>query len=94
MCRGTGRVTSKAVLMNSIERWLKSFRSDCNEFRLRLTAHPYIVPYLMEGTISRLSKLMIKYFVKIKIQHDDNIRIDDFRFYSYRRQKDITQEYM
>ncbi len=94
MCRGTGRVTSKAVLMNSIERWLKSFRSDSNEFRLRLTAHPYIIPYLMEGTISRLSKLMIKYFARIKIQQDDNIRIDDFRFYSYRRQKDITQEYL
>ncbi len=94
MCRGTGRVTSKAVLLNSIERWLKSFRSSSNEFRLRLTAHPYIVPYLTEGAISRLSKLMLKYFVKIKIQPDDNIRIDDFRFYSYRRQKDVTQEYL
>ncbi len=93
MCNGTGRVTSKVVLLNSIERWLKNFRSRSREFRLILQVHPNVAEYLTDGTISRLSRLMIKYFVKIKVQQSQHVQIDNFRFYSARRQKDITGEY-
>ena len=37
---------------------------------------------------------MLKYFVKIKLVLDEHIPIDQFKFESVRRQKDITQEYM
>ncbi len=93
MCQGTGRITSKAVVSNALERWLKNFRTNSREFRLVLHVHPHIATYLAEGTISRLSRMMIKYFVKVKLQQSDHMRIDDFRFYSVRNQKDITQDY-
>lgn len=93
-CQGTGRVISKGVLVNSIERWLKNFRTHSREFRITLVIHPHIANYLTEGTISKLSRLMIKYFVKIKVQQSNHIRIDEFKFYSQKHQKDITQEYM
>ena len=69
MCSGTGRIASKAVLLNSIERWLKNFRSKSKEFRVKLEVHPQVASYLSEGTISLLTRLMIKYFVKIGPQH-------------------------
>lgn len=94
VCLGSGRVASKAVLLNSIERWLKNFRANCREFRLILYVNPHIASYLTEGTISRLSKLMIKYFVKIKVQQSEHINIDHFKFYSVKREKDITQDYL
>lgn len=94
MCNGRGRVTSKFVLLNSIERWLKKFRSQSKEFRIVLKVHSHMANYLTEGTISRLAKLMIKYFVKIKIEQSDNIRIDDFHFISVKKQIDITNEYI
>jgi ribonuclease G len=94
MCQGTGRITSKSVIINAIERWLKNFRINSREFRLILHVHPHIATFLSEGTLSRASRLMIKYFVKIKIQQSDHLRIDDFRFFSVRNQKDITQDYM
>ncbi len=92
-CSGTGRVTSKAVLINSIERWLRNFRKSSREFRIQLTVNPNIAQYLTEGTISPLNKLMIKYFVKIKITQSDQMAIDKFRFFSERQQKDITNDF-
>lgn len=94
MCQGSGRVTSKGVVSNALERWLKNFRIHSREFRLILHVHPHLATYLTEGTISRLSRLMIKYFVKIKVQQSDVLKMDDFRFYSVRQQKDITQDYI
>ena len=93
MCQGTGKVTSKSVLTTAIERWLKNFRSNSREFRLILHVHPNLAEFLSEGTISKLSRMMIKYFVKIKLQQSNHIRIDEFKFYSVRQEKDITQEF-
>jgi ribonuclease G len=93
MCRGTGRITSKAVLMNDIERWLRSFRKKSREFRLVLHLHPSVAEYITEGAISILAKLMIKYFVKIKIKQTESVKVDEFKFYSIKQQKDITNDY-
>ncbi len=94
MCKGSGRIISKSIVSNAIERWLKNFRAHSKEFRLRLHVHPHIAEYLTEGTLSRLTKIMIKYFVKIKLKQSDHLRIDDFRFFSVKNQKDITQDYI
>ena len=94
VCNGTGRITSKVVLLNSIERWLKNFRIRSREFRLILHVSPHIAEYLTDGKISRLSRLMIKYFVKIKLQQSQNININSFRFVSVRQQKDITKDHL
>jgi ribonuclease G len=93
MCHGSGRIASKAVLLNSIERWLKNFRLKSKEFRLILYVHPHVAAYLAEGKISKLSRLMIKYFVKIKIQQSEHVHIDQFSFHSVRKQKDVTADY-
>jgi ribonuclease G len=94
MCSGSGRITSKVVLLNSIERWLKNFRQKSREFRITLMIHPNMAEYLTEGTISRISRIMIKYFVKIKIQQNINFSMDEFRFYSGKTEKDITKDFL
>lgn len=93
VCRGTGRITSKQVIINDIERWLGNFKKESNEFRLILTLHPAIADFITQGTLSTLSKLMIKYFVRIKLQQSDLLPLDNFKFFSVRQQKDITFEY-
>lgn len=94
VCHGTGRIASKSVLFNKIERWLKNFRIHSREFKINLYVHPHIASYLTEGALSRLSRLMIKYFIKIKLVQDENIPIDSFKIESARNKKDITQEYI
>lgn len=92
-CDGVGVVESKFMIINAIERWLKRFKSESREFRLILSVHPSVAHHLVQGTFSKLAKLMIKYFVKISIQPNEYLAMDEFQFFSIRRQKDITKDY-
>ncbi|MCX6154764.1 MAG: Rne/Rng family ribonuclease [Candidatus Kapabacteria bacterium] len=94
MCEGSGRVRSKTALLSLIERWLKNFRLHSREFRLILHIHPSMANFLNEGTISRLSRFMLKYFVKISIRQADDIPMGGFKFFSAKQQKDITKDYL
>ena len=94
-CKGNGIVQSKSTILRRIERWLGAFRAETREFRLTLTANPHVIEFMTEGdAMSRLTKLMLKYFVRIKVVPDDSLDMEDFRFFSIRRQADVTQEYM
>ena len=93
-CDGRGRIASKSVLVNMIERWLRSFRAKSREFRLLLIVHPIIASFLTEGTLPRVSRLMIKYFVKLKVQQSEHLQIDEFKIISMKTEKDITKDYI
>ena len=92
-CGGTGLIQSKTTTINNIERWIKRFKSESREFRLVLKVNPDVAEYLHRGTISRLTKIMFKFFVKIKLDTDPNIPVDDFRFISPKSGNDITDQY-
>lgn len=92
-CGGTGLVQSKTTTINEIERWIRRFKSESKEFRLILRVNPMIAEFLTKGTISRLTKIMFKFFVRIKVVPDSTIPIDEFKFFSVKRDKDITDEY-
>ncbi len=92
-CAGTGLVPSKTTIVNQIERWIRRFKSESREFRLILKVHPTIAAYLTEGRISRLKKIMLSFFVLIRLEADSSIAADEFRFISKKQNKDITEEY-
>lgn len=94
-CNGKGIVQSKSTIVRRIERWLSNFRSQSREFRLTLTASPHIIEYLTDGdSMSRLTKMMLRHFVRVKVVPDESLGMEQFRFYSIRRQEDVTEEYM
>ncbi|MGB2868449.1 MAG: Rne/Rng family ribonuclease [Bacteroidota bacterium] len=92
-CGGTGLVQSKTTTINQIERWIKRFKSESREFRLELRVNPSVSQYLAQGTISRLTKIQFKFFVKVKMIQDTTLLPDDFRFISQKQNKDITEQY-
>lgn len=92
-CEGSGKIPTSGFTLNRIENWLKSFKSQSREFRLLLKVHPTIANELIKGTISKLSKLMFRYFVRIKVLQDEELGLNDFKFFSVRNQKEITREY-
>jgi len=92
-CGGTGLVQSKTTTLNQIERWIRRFKSESREFRLQLHVNPNTAGYLTQGTISRLTKIMFKFFVKVKVVPDQALAMDDFRFISVKQNKDITEQY-
>jgi ribonuclease G len=93
MCAGTGLVQSKTSTMNQIERWIRRFKAEKREYRLELRVNPIIAEYLSQGTISRLMKLQIKFFVKVKLISEPTLPADEFKFFSLKQQKEITDLY-
>ena len=92
-CSGTGLVQSKSTILSYIERWIKRFKSESRQFRLILKVHPTIAAHLMEGKISPLRRLMLRFFVLIKLEIDQSLAVDEFRFISRKLKKDITDQY-
>ena len=92
-CAGTGMVQSKTTTLNQIERWIKRFKSESREFRLQLQVNPNTASYLTQGTISRLTKIMFKFFVKVKVVPYQAMAMDEFRFISVKQNKDITEQF-
>ena len=93
MCGGTGLVQSKTSTMNQIERWIKRFKTEKREYRLELRVNPVIAEYLSVGTISRLTKLQFKFFVKMKLIPDPALPADAFKFFSVKQKKEVTDQY-
>lgn len=93
LCEGSGRIASKSIIVNNIESWIRTFRAHSDEFRLTLVVHPWIAVYLTEGTYSRLSRLMIKYVIKITVLQSEQVNYGDFKFLSDKTGLDITKEF-
>jgi ribonuclease G len=93
VCGGGGLIESKSSIVNHIERWVRRFKTESRELRLKLTVHPNIAQYLREGSISRVSKMRFKYFVLLKIEEDPSMPIAEFHFFSPKQNKDITEQF-
>jgi ribonuclease G len=93
VCGGGGMVQSKSSIINLIERWVRRFKTESKEFRLKLSVHPSVAVYLKEGTISRLTKMSFKYFVHIKLEEDPKLPVSEFHFQSIKQNKDVTSQY-
>jgi hypothetical protein len=48
---------------------------------------------LTSGFMSPLRNLQLKYLVRLKLEIDDTLTGDDFRFYSPKQRKDITDAF-
>ncbi len=93
ICGGSGMVQSKSTILNTIERWLKRFRSETKELRLTLKIHPSFIEFLKSGIISRLTKLQLQYLVFIQLEEDRTLLPGEFKFISKKQNHDITQQY-
>ena len=47
---------------------------------------------LREGKIKGLTKIQFKYFVKITLEEDESVPVGQFRFFSKKTQKELTDE--
>lgn len=92
-CAGTGLLTKKSNLMHEIERWLKRYKVEGNAKSLILKVHPSLGSKLKEGFISYLTKLQLKYFVRIKLQEEEKVNPQNFYFLSSKTGDDLTGDF-
>ena len=69
-CGGLGRIPAKSTLITKIERRIQQIKNKTGQRRFILKVHPDTIDYLTEGMMSRIRRLMLKYFVSIKLEAD------------------------
>jgi ribonuclease G len=88
-CAGTGRVGNRSTLINKIERWLRRYRENRRPLtRLELVLHPDVA----EVMSSRIRRLMWKYWTWIRMDLEEEMRLDEFRFLSPSGE-DLTEKF-
>jgi ribonuclease G len=93
VCDGSGYVTKGTHLNYDIEKWLKKFRLHSKEFSVIIKCHPSDYQRLKFSKFGYLTKLQLKYFMRIKIEKNESIPSGMVRFFSKKTDEDITDLY-
>lgn len=95
LCGGSGIVESSTNILTRIERWIKRYKLDKNKpsGKLMLEVHPIVFKNLREGTISNLTKLAFKYLMRIGLEENPKLALQEFKFILAKSHEDITAKY-
>ncbi len=93
-CRGLGRITSKSTTLTKIERWVRRFKASSRERTVRLVTNPEVKSFLTNGIRSPIRRIMWNQRMLIDLQEDQNLDIDEFRFFSKKNNVDITDKFI
>lgn len=92
-CGGSGYITKGTHLNYDIEKWLKRFRQNSKEFSIIIKCHPSDYQRLKFSKFGYLTKLQLKYFMRIILEKDESIPLGQVKFISKKTGDDITNLY-
>ena len=92
VCNGNGRIVSKDTLLTRIDYWLRDYKKQHKDLRLKLYLHPQLAEYLKKEKTRDYIRLMWKNFIYLKVINDDTMNKNEFRFTKMSDSKDITNE--
>ena len=92
VCHGTGLLTKSSHIVYDLEAQLRKLKTRSGERNIIIKCHPSAAAKLREGKIKSLTKLQLKFFIKIKLQEDTSIPADTFVFISGKTGNDLTKE--
>jgi len=92
ICKGLGRIESSDFLITKIENWIKRFKSKNNDRRLILYVNKHIYDYITKTREKTINSLIFKNWIWIELKIDDSINSNEFKVYSKKRKKDVTNE--
>ncbi len=92
-CAGTGVIFLRELIFRKIERWLTKFKAISSERNLILRLHPTLAKFMRTSLVGKIKtiKLMLKYFVKLKIEPDPTLSVEEFRAISAKTGKELTE---
>jgi len=92
-CAGTGTIFLRNLIFKKVERWFAKFRAVSNERKLILKLHPTLAKYVKSNLNGKLKilKLMLKYFIRVKIEPDPTLSVEEFKVVSVKTGKELTE---
>lgn len=79
MCGGSGSIVTEDTLLSDIEAWISKFRHNYSYRSVELYVNPFFHSVLCQGFISTRLKWMFKYMMRITIEQDQSISLNDFK---------------
>tara|TARA_B100001769_G_C21726978_1_gene399602 strand:- start:18 stop:620 length:603 start_codon:yes stop_codon:yes gene_type:complete len=92
VCYGTGRISSLDAVLTNIENWINRFRSKNRDRRLIIYVNKKVEEYILNSKKKSLNKLMFRKLMWIEIKEDESLHVNDFKVFSKKRKKDVTNE--
>ncbi|RPI73564.1 MAG: Rne/Rng family ribonuclease [Ignavibacteriales bacterium] len=89
-CSGTGLLTKHSHLVYDLEDLIRKLKKQTKERSFTLKCHSIVAEKLTEGFPKTITKLRLKYFITLKVQADDTMSPDKFKFISRKTGKEIT----
>ncbi|NNE34236.1 MAG: Rne/Rng family ribonuclease, partial [Rhodothermales bacterium] len=91
----SGRKSTHAVtpdeMIAKIEKWLKRHKSNGGSGPLVLKVHPFASAFLQRGFFNANRKWLAKYFIRIKIEGDEDLEPMVFRIYDAKTNEELTR---
>tara|TARA_B100000579_G_scaffold178815_1_gene145738 strand:+ start:920 stop:2437 length:1518 start_codon:yes stop_codon:yes gene_type:complete len=92
VCYGTGRISSLDAVLTNIENWINRFRNKNRDRRLIIYVNKKVEEYILNSKKKSLNKLMFRKLMWIEIKEDESLHVNDFKVFSKKRKKDVTNE--
>lgn len=93
-CNGTGMAVKKSNVLHEIEEWIKRYKYEGKYFSLILKVNPSIAGAFNEGRISFLTRLQLKYFIKLKLETDEKLSVNKFQVLVKKTMEDLTEQFL
>lgn len=91
-CLGTGMLTKTSHLTYDLEKLIDKIKRLTKERSIIIKAHPTVAAKIRESKFNTLTKLQFKHFVRLRLEEDDAIPLGQFRFYSKKTGKELSEE--
>lgn len=91
-CSGTGLLTKHSHIIYNLEELIKKLKRQTKERSFTIKCHSIVADKLTEGFPKTITKLRFKYFITLKVQADDTMPLDKFKFISRKTGKEIILE--
>ena len=89
-CHGLGVVSSYDTVLTNLENWLRKFKSKNRDKRLVISLNPSVSDYIINNKSKIINGMMWANWTFISIEGDHNININDFKVFSKKQNKYVT----
>ncbi len=93
-CNGVGLIPTKGTIVARLERWIRRYKAGNFDRRLIIQVHPDMYEYLSNGRISRKMRLMWKYWIKIDLEADEQLKVYDFQILAKKNRENLTKKFI
>jgi ribonuclease G len=93
-CLGTGLLTKHSHVVYDLEELIKKVKQKSKERSLIIKCHPLIAQKFKEGKIKTLTKLQLKFLIRIQLIEDETVPLNEIKLFSKKTQLEITDEFI